>query len=245
MDVRPVAERRIDTDDGLTPNSTTSHSTKDSAGRSSTPTPSPDPRTTEADAPTAAPCRLVDDAGGVTRNGRLIADASAYIQPRVVPDALTVLKSGTAVTIEDISDDWYLVQFADPRWGPRHGYIPCSRVTLRSADSVPAVAASSSARHGTETKPPARSTDPVDQSRDGSNSIKAVPIRPAGPLATWHGYVEWQRRGYFIADGQRVRWDGEANSHTRRYCTGRASLRARPKQWVQVQRSESQVFRGS
>ena len=58
----------------------------------------------------------------------------------------------------------------------------------------------------------------------GPAPASTPPMRPTGRSETVAGYVEWQRDGYLIADGERVRW----TPNTRLKVGGVASPRAIP-----------------
>ncbi|HET7221549.1 MAG TPA: hypothetical protein VFJ02_26015 [Vicinamibacterales bacterium] len=60
---------------------------------------------------------------GSARSGSLIADAPAFLLPDATRTPLRVLASGTAVTILEESPGWMRVEFQDPQFGPRVGYI--------------------------------------------------------------------------------------------------------------------------
>lgn len=62
------------------------------------------------------------DPDRVSRLARLRTDTPVYVRP----DALTplrILPAGTSVTVRDEAGDWLLIEFRDPQWGTRVGYV--------------------------------------------------------------------------------------------------------------------------
>jgi hypothetical protein len=66
-------------------------------------------------------------------------EAPIYLQPnppaRLAP--LRVAAAGTVLTVLDEEKGWVQVQFQDPQWGLRTGWVRSELVTIRRADSQP------------------------------------------------------------------------------------------------------------
>ena len=55
-------------------------------------------------------------------------DAPAYVAPRELEVPLATIAAGTRLPIMEAAGEWILVRFDDRRWGPRVGYLHCSRL---------------------------------------------------------------------------------------------------------------------
>ena len=55
-------------------------------------------------------------------------DSPAYVAPRQLEVPLATIAAGTRLPIMEAAGEWILVRFEDRRWGPRVGYLHCSRL---------------------------------------------------------------------------------------------------------------------
>jgi hypothetical protein len=69
--------------------------------------------------------------------GVTLADAPVFVAPQALPTPLATLVSGVIVQITEQADDWLLVRFEDPRFGPRAGYVRCSNLRRLTATNTP------------------------------------------------------------------------------------------------------------
>lgn len=58
-----------------------------------------------------------------TQIGTIMADAPVYLLPDRTRVPLRVLESGTSVRILDQTEGWYRIEFRDPQFGTRVGYV--------------------------------------------------------------------------------------------------------------------------
>src|SRR5262249_15183413 len=56
------------------------------------------------------------------------SEATIFIEPRELRVPLASLPVNTRLTVFQPEGDWYLIEFQDPRWGRRMGYVHCSKV---------------------------------------------------------------------------------------------------------------------
>ncbi len=54
--------------------------------------------------------------------------APIFIQPRKLEVPLATEPAGTVLPVKQLDGEWYLIRFADRRWGARVGYIWCGNV---------------------------------------------------------------------------------------------------------------------
>jgi hypothetical protein len=69
--------------------------------------------------------------------GVTLADAPVFAAPQTIPTPLATLVSGVIVQITEQADDWLLVRFEDPQFGPRAGYVRCSNLRELAATNAP------------------------------------------------------------------------------------------------------------
>jgi hypothetical protein len=79
--------------------------------------PPPRPPSPRVDVPPAAPPIAQYD------QGVILAAAPVYLKPDRARTPLRVLEAGTMVKILDAEGEWLRIEFADPQFGPRFGYV--------------------------------------------------------------------------------------------------------------------------
>jgi len=134
------------------------------------------------------------------------------VTPVVRTDALARAEPGVVFKVVGVEGDWYLVEYRHERWGQRRGYIHKDSVRRTPNAAGPSM---THAKADPETRPESCSaaiTPPVPAPRQLASREVSAPRAttqavPALEKAKLDGYVEWQRTGYLIADGQRVLWD--------------------------------------
>jgi hypothetical protein len=96
-----------------------------------------------------------------------------------------------------------IIEFRDPQYGRRVGYIHCGHV-MYVVEHTDAQAEASSPLEATS---PAPSREPAPRRPAAEPSaVRVLPLQTAGKPETLNGYVEWWLDDYLVADGQRVRW---------------------------------------
>jgi hypothetical protein len=65
------------------------------------------------------------------------ANAPIYIGAAVSPTPLRVAAPGTILKVLQQQDDWIQVEFSDPQWGPRVGWVQRSLLKLSAEDLQP------------------------------------------------------------------------------------------------------------
>jgi hypothetical protein len=83
---------------------------------------------------------------------KMRSDAPAFVAPREMPEAVATMTAGSVLPVVEVRNEWVLVQFEDPRWGPRVGYIHCTHV---SADTDGALDAPTTTRASQPARPAA------------------------------------------------------------------------------------------
>ena len=58
----------------------------------------------------------------------LSTEAPVFIEPRALPVPLATLRRGSVLTVAARDDDWIRVEFNDPRWGRRVGFVHCGHI---------------------------------------------------------------------------------------------------------------------
>ena len=92
----------------------------------------PEPATPPASPEPASSCAQAGSLSG--RTVTVSTDkAPLFIEPRVLPVALTNLSAGSVVPVLQVEGDWYRIRVNDGRWGPRVGYLHCTNTRLVTA----------------------------------------------------------------------------------------------------------------
>ena len=104
---------------------------------------------------------------------------------------LATIGAGVRVNGITAEGEWRLVRFPDAIWGERAAYVRCSVLEL----ATPTSSLNASSDAPSEVSVPVRSEGPPD-----------LTVDPREKRETLRGYLEWQKRGCIIVDGQRVRW---------------------------------------
>ena len=78
---------------------------------------------------------LAQVAGGSTAT--VTANAPIYINPAVSPTPLRVAAPGTVLRVKGQEGDWLQVEFNDPQWGPRVGWVQSEFVRVSRPDLEP------------------------------------------------------------------------------------------------------------
>ena len=120
----------------------------------------------------------------------VLRSTDAFLKADASSLRLATIEAGVRVNGMAADGEWRLVRFEDPAWGERAAYVRCSVLELapyvgtdRGADPSPNAGAA------------LRSERPPD-----------LTVDPRQKRETLRGYLEWQKAGYIIVDGQRVRW---------------------------------------
>jgi hypothetical protein len=68
---------------------------------------------------------------------RVIANAPIYIHPKVLPTPLRVIATGTRLKVVKVEGDWARVEFHDPSFGQRVGWVQRRLVKIDIPDHEP------------------------------------------------------------------------------------------------------------
>jgi hypothetical protein len=117
---------------------------------------SPKPEPTPADQPIAAAEPVTRARPGETVTTS--TEAPIYVTPGY-PTPLRVVGAGSVLRVVAIQDDWYQVEFKDPQWGKRVGFVSMASTRASSTPSSPSEPMDLSVR---ELKP--RELEPMDLS---------------------------------------------------------------------------------
>jgi hypothetical protein len=112
----------------------------------------------------------------VTRGTATVtANAPIYIGPAVSPTPLRVAAPGTVLRVMGQEGDWFQVEFNDPQWGPRVGWVQRTYVEVR----VPEL-------------------EPMDLSvRDAVPVTAPTPVRQSSQTtSTASGRTAWREKGW-------------------------------------------------
>jgi Zn-dependent protease with chaperone function len=152
----------------------------------------------------------------ITANAPVFATTDQTARP------LVIAAKGSRFRVTGERGDTYRVDFTDPQLGHRIGFVEKKYSATSGPQTMQPVDVSIPDR-----KAPV--VAPVDVSVPGARVNEATPVdvsvaprqiggtsRPPTRVVsrsavpeTLHGYIEWQRDEYVIADGQRVRWNGD------------------------------------
>lgn len=141
-------------------------------------------------------------------HSRLIvsADAPLFIRPGVLPTPLVLLEPGRVVNTMGAEGEFFLVEVQLPYGTTSRAFIHCAQAYPSPSSIGPdprqrQVAAASAAPLQVPPVPDGHpEATPQPQAQNPGTR------RLTGPLETVHGYVEWQRPGYLVTDGQRIAW---------------------------------------
>ncbi len=127
---------------------------------------------------------LVPAAGqGVVRYGpaQIVETAPFYLYADESRGPLEALKPGTSVTVLEIKGDWVLVEYQDPRFGVRQGYVKARFVKSGTIDGPPPPASpAAKPAQSAPAPPPARPAQPPTATQPPPRGATAKPAKPAG-----------------------------------------------------------------
>lgn len=67
------------------------------------------------------------------RMATVATDSPVFLKPDRTREPLRVVKAGTILRVIEVTPEWVLVEFNDPQWGVRRGYIEAKAVKLGDA----------------------------------------------------------------------------------------------------------------
>lgn len=118
----------------------------------------------------------------------VIANAPIYIAAAVSPVPLRVLEPGTPVNVLEQQGDWVMVQFDDPQWGRRTGWVQRSLLKFNTV--------------GTQPEEPSKAMQAPP-----NPPVSPTPVAPPSPL-TQSSFPEYE----FAVGWPFVTTDGSPNS---------------------------------
>jgi Zn-dependent protease with chaperone function len=143
----------------------------------------------------------------------LIEPAPLFLLPDRTRTPLVTIEQGATVIFLGSEGQFYRVEYRDRYVGLRTGYVLSQAVKRPpSSHEVPIdLSIPSKPQKSNHDEPIDLSIRPTPLTPQKPIDLSVTPKAPksgqARPLESIHGYVEWRRDGYIVADGQRVRWN--------------------------------------
>ncbi len=146
----------------------------------------------------AAPAAAQD----VARYGpaQIAQTAPFYLYPDESKGPLEALKAGTRVTVLEIEGDWLLVEYRDPRYGVRQGYVRARFVKSESATPAASPSATGQTSRPAGAATPAKGAVPSQAPGRGRPGQPAATKKPA-PSSGWSDRVLLAVGGVYQASG--------------------------------------------
>ena len=140
-----------------------------------------------APAPSSVPTWVI-----VTRNADLFVSAQVQQEP------LAHLVAGVELLVIGAEGEWYQIEYQSPQRGTLRGFIRVADVTPIADPLFP----------GHESRGARRAAETVDAGAAGVQTEPSETLANGNSAAVkLNGYVEWQRPGYLITDGERLQWN--------------------------------------